>query len=151
MDASLLPPLWIEILLVGILILLNGVFAAAEVALISARRSRIQQLAAEGDDRARRVAALQDDAERFLATVQIGITFIGTLASAVGGASAIRAFSPALKSLPIPGMQAVAEPLALALVVLSITYATLILGVLVPKSLGLRHAVRLALAIAGFI
>ncbi len=151
MDASLLPPLWLEILLVGILILVNGVFAAAEVALISARRSRIQQLVAEGDARARRVAALQDDPDRFLATVQIGITFVGTLASAVGGASAIRALSPTLKSLPVPGMEIAAEPIALALVVLSITYTTLILGELVPKSLGLRHAVRLALAIAEFI
>jgi len=151
MDASLLPPLWLEILLVGVLILLNGFFAAAEIALISARRSRIQQLAGEGDARARRVAALQDDPDRFLATVQIGITFVGTLASAVGGATAIRALSPALKSLPFPGMQVAAEPIALAVVVLGITYATLILGELVPKSLGLRHAVRLALAIAGFI
>lgn len=151
MDAGMAPPFWLEILLVGILILCNGFFAGAEVALISARRSRIQQLAAEGDLRAQRVAALQADPDRFLATVQIGITFVGTLAAAVGGAAAVRALSPALRELPLPGMPGAAEPVALTLVVLGITYTTLILGELVPKSLGLRHAVRLALAVAGFI
>jgi putative hemolysin len=151
MDAGWLPPLWVEILLVGVLILFNGFFAASEIALISARRSRIQQLAGEGNARAQRVAALQADPDRYLATVQIGITFVGTLASAVGGAAAVRALSPALRTLPVPGIAAVAEPAALAVVVLCITYATLILGELVPKSLGLRHAVRLALAVSGVI
>ena len=150
MDTGSLPLLfWLEIPLVGILILLNGFFAATEVALISTRRSRIQQLAGEGDPRAARVEALQADPDRYLATVQIGITFIGTLASAVGGATAVRALSPALKRLPAPWAAAAAEPIALAVVVLGITYATLILGELVPKSLGLRHAERLALAVAG--
>jgi putative hemolysin len=150
MDAGLYP-LWLEILLVGFLIVVNGFFSGAEIALISARRSLIHQMAGEGDAGARRVAALQDDPDRFLATVQIGITFVGTLASAVGGATAVRALSPTLKELPIPGLAAAAEPISLALVVLTLTYVTLVLGELVPKSLGLRHAVRLSLRVAGMI
>jgi len=151
MDASLHPSLGLEILLVGLLIAINGFFAGSEIALISARRSRIKQLAGEGDAGARRVAALQDDPDRFLATVQIGITFVGTLASAVGGAAAVRALSPALRALPVPGLAAAAQPIALGLVVLGLTYTTLILGELVPKSLGLRHAVPLSLRVAGLI
>ncbi|HWT82618.1 MAG TPA: hemolysin family protein, partial [Candidatus Methylomirabilis sp.] len=111
------------------------------------RRSRIQQLAAGGDIRAQRVAALQADPDRFLATVQIGVTFVGTLASALGGAASVRALSPLLRE--IPGLRAAAEPIALAIVVVSLTYVTLIVGELVPKSLALRRAEPLAMWVAG--
>ncbi|MFB3819955.1 MAG: hemolysin family protein [Candidatus Methylomirabilales bacterium] len=147
MDAS--SGLWLEALLIGVLILVNGFFAGSEIALVSARRSRIQQLAEGGDPHARRVARLQQDPDRFLATVQVGVTFVGTFASAVGGAAAVRALSPLLEDLPVVGP--FAEVIALALVVLVITYVSLILGELVPKSLALRHAVRFALAVAGIV
>jgi putative hemolysin len=149
MDGPALLPLWLEVAFVGILILCNGFFAAAEIAMISARRSRVQQLAGTGDVRARRVLSLQDDPDRFLATVQVGVTFVGTLASAVGGAAAIRALSPLIREIPVPLLRTIAEPAALAIVVVAITYATLILGELVPKSLALRHAVGLALSVSG--
>ncbi len=149
MDGSVGSRLWLEALLIGILILVNGFFAGAEIALISARKSRIQQLTAAGDPRARRVAFLQEDPDRFLATVQIGVTFVGTLASAVGGAAALRALAPLLRSIPVPLLASIAEPLALALTVVAIAYTTLILGELFPKSLALRHAVPLALWAAG--
>lgn len=149
MDSVVFHGLWLEAILIGTLILLNGFFAGAEVALISARRSRIQQLAAGGDGRAQHVAALQEDPDRFLATVQIGVTFVGTLASAVGGAAAVRALSPVIREIPIPGLRAAAEPVALAVVVVVLTYITLIVGELAPKSLALRHAVNLALWVAG--
>jgi putative hemolysin len=147
MDNSVFLPLWLEVIFVGVLILCNGFFAAAEIAMVSARRSRVQQLAGGGDLRAKRVLDVQDDPDRFLATVQVGVTFVSTLAAAVGGAAAIRAVSPLLRDVPLLGV--VAEPAALVVVVIAITFATLILGELVPKSLALRHAVALALWVAG--
>jgi len=149
MDGVVLQDLWLAAMFVGALILVNGFFAGAEIALISARRSRIQQLAAEGDGRAQRVAALQGDPDRFLATVQIGVTFVGTLASAVGGAASVWILSPLIREIPLPGLRAAAEPIALAVVVVVLTYATLIVGELVPKSLALRHAEPLAIWVAG--
>jgi putative hemolysin len=149
MDGVVLQDLWLAAMFVGALILVNGFFAGAEIALISARRSRIQQLAAEGDGRAQRVAALQGDPDRFLATVQIGVTFVGTLASAVGGAASVRILSPLIREIPVPGLRAAAEPIALVVVVVVLTYATLIVGELVPKSLALRHAEPLAIWVAG--
>jgi putative hemolysin len=148
MDSLVFQGLWLEAMFIGGLILLNGFFAGAEIALISARRSRIQQLAAGGDFRAQRVTLLQEDPDRFLATVQIGVTFVGTLASALGGAAAVRVLSPLIREIPIRGVRAAAEPIALAIVVVIITYVMLILGELTPKSLALRHAVPLALWIA---
>lgn len=141
--------LWLEAIFIGSLILLNGFFAGAEIALISARRSRVQQLAAEGNARAKRVSALQEDPDRFLATVQIGVTFVGTLASAVGGAASVRVLSPLIREIPVGWLRTAAEPIALAAVVVVVTYATLIVGELAPKSLALRHAVPLAMWVAG--
>jgi putative hemolysin len=149
MDGVVFQGLWLEAIFVGALILLNGFFAGSEIALISARRSRIEQLAAEGDGRAQRVAALQEDPDRFLATVQIGVTFVGTLASAVGGAASVRVLSPLLREIPVVGIRAAAEPIAIAVMVVILTYAMLIVGELVPKSLALRHAVPLAMGVAG--
>src|SRR5512137_76186 len=149
MDGSGLNRLWLEIIFIAVLIVLNGFFAASEIALISARRSRVQQLASDGDPRAKRVVGIQQDPDRFLATVQVGVTFVGTLASAVGGVAAVHALSPMIGGIPLPFLSAMAEPLALVIVVVSITYASLILGELVPKSLALRHAVSLALLVSG--
>jgi putative hemolysin len=149
MNSVIFQGFWLAAMFVGALLLVNGFFAGAEIALISARRSRIQQLAAEGDGRAQRVAALQGDPDRFLATVQIGVTFVGTLASAVGGAASVRILSPLIREIPLPGLRAAAEPIALAAVVLVLTYAMLIVGELVPKSLALRHAEALAIWVAG--
>ncbi len=149
MDSAILGGLWFEAIVITILILLNGFFSGSEIALISARRSRIQQLAKDGDGRAQRVVAMREDPDRFLATVQVGVTFVGTLASAVGGIAAVRALSPLIGALPLPLPPAFVEPVALGVVVLGITYATLILGELVPKSLALRNAVPLALAVSG--
>jgi putative hemolysin len=149
MESSALATLWVEAVFIFVLVLLNGFFAGSEIALVSARRSRIRQLAETGDSRAQRVARLQGDPDRFLATVQVGVTFVGTFASAVGGAAAVEALAPALVRLPVVGPAA--EAVALGAVVIAITYASLILGELVPKSLALRHAVPFALGVAGII
>ncbi len=151
MDASALSSLWLEAIFIALLIVLNGFFSGSEIALIAARRSRLQQLAKDGDPRAQRVVAIQEDPDRFLATVQVGVTFVGTLASAVGGAAAVRTLSPLIAGVPLPLASSLAEPIALGVVVVSITYATLILGELVPKSLALRHSVPLALVVSGVL
>src|SRR5512147_2853265 len=107
-----LSSLWLEAVIIGILIVLNGFFAASEMALVSARKSRVKQLAEGGDAQAARVARLQEDPDRFLATVQVGVTFVSTLASAVGGATAVHALSPVLARLPLVGRAPEAAALA---------------------------------------
>ncbi len=131
-----------------LLILINGFFAGSEVAVISLRRSRVQELADAGEDRASTIQRLKDDPDRFLATIQIGITLVGTLASAIGGVLAVKTIHPLLDRLPAGGLRVGGDLLALGLVVLVITYLTVVFGELVPKSLALRHGERVALKTA---
>jgi putative hemolysin len=141
----------IEIGLVAVLIFLNGFFAGAEIAVISARRALIQARAQAGDRRAQSLLRLKADPDRFLATVQIGVTLVGTLASAVGGVAATERLEPLFAELPLPWMRALAEPLAVGLVVFALAFLSLVIGELVPKSLALRHAEPLALLVARLI
>lgn len=138
----------VEVVLIGVLILLNGFFAGAEIAVISARRARIQARAQQGDRRAQALLLLKADPDRFLATVQIGVTLVGTLASAVGGVAAVERIEPLVATLPVPWMRALAEPVAVGLVVFTIAFLSLVVGELVPKSVALRHAEPLALLVA---
>jgi len=139
----------LETIFIFILILINGFFAGSEVAIISLRRSRVQELVEAGDSRASTVQRLKDDPDRFLATIQIGINLVSTLASAIGGALAVRVIRPLLDRLPGGGLGSAGELIALGTVVLVITYLTIVFGELIPKSLGLRYAERVALVIAG--
>ncbi len=127
-----------------VLILLNGFFSGSEIAVISARRGIIDKLDKEGNRSAKTVNDLKEKPDNFLATVQIGVTIAGTLASVVGGVIAIELLKPALQSIPIPPVQAIAEPLAIGIVVVIISYAILILGELVPKSIALHSPERTA-------
>jgi putative hemolysin len=138
----------LELLLIGLLILINGFFAGAEIAVVSARRARIQVRAAKGDRNARALLELKADLDGFLATVQVGVTVVGTLASAVGGVAAIERLEPLVAALPYGWAAALAEPLAVATVVCGIAYLSLVIGELVPKSLAVRHADAIALRLA---
>ena len=140
--------IWFELAIIVLLILGNGFFAGAELALVSARRGRMSQLAAAGDQRAHLVEQLQADPHRFLATVQIGVTLVGTMASAVGGATAVEVLKPVFQQAPLALVRNAAEPLALILVVGLIAYLSLILGELVPKALALEYTERMALGVA---
>ncbi len=140
--------IWFEFSIIVLLILGNGFFAGSELAIVSARRGRMAQLAAAGDKRAHLVEQLQADPHRFLATVQIGVTLVGTMASAVGGATAVEVLKPLLQQAPLAFVRNAAEPLALFLVVGLIAYLSLILGELVPKALALEHTERMALRVA---
>jgi putative hemolysin len=129
-----------------ILLLANGFFAAAEMAIVSARETRLQALADGGDTRAKRALRLQQKPGEFLATVQVGITLVGTLASAVGGAEAARRLAPLLAR--IPWLAPYADQIALGGMVLLISYASLLIGELVPKRLAIRSPERWAMSVA---
>ncbi len=126
------------------LILINGFFAASEIALISLRKSRVRHLVKSGSRPARRVQMLQEEPERFIATVQIGVTLVGSLASALGGIIAIERLKPILLAVPVDFVQKASEPIAVGLVVAGITYITLVVGELVPKSLAIRYSEQIA-------
>ena len=139
---------WLEAIWILALIFANGFFAASEIAVITMRKSRIDALLERGVRSAAVVARLKEDPDRFLATVQIGVTVISSLASAIGGAAAIGYLKPLLAASPIALIARWAEAIALATVVLPISYLSLVLGELVPKSLALRHSERIACFVA---
>ncbi|QSQ28029.1 HlyC/CorC family transporter [Pyxidicoccus parkwayensis] len=127
------------------LVLGNGIFAGAELAVLSMRRTRLRELSDEGSGSAKAVEKLRGNPERFLATVQIGITVIGATAAAFGGASMASRLAGVLAKLGLPEQQA--DDVALAAVVAFVSYLSLVLGELVPKSLALRAGERYALLI----
>ena len=118
----------VAVAVIVVLILLNGFFSGSEIAVISARRGIIDKLDKEGNRSAKTVNDLKEKPDNFLATVQIGVTIVGTLASVVGGIIAIELLEPALLSIPFSPVQAIAEPLAIGIVVVIISYAILIIG-----------------------
>lgn len=128
-----------EGLLIATLILLNGYLAGTEIAVVTARKSRVQEMAASGKRNASILLKLKDNPDRFLATIQIGITGVSVLASAVGGVAAAEVIKPALQMVPIKTISIAAEPLAIGMVVILITYFSVIFGELVPKSIALLH------------
>ncbi len=129
------------------LIVANGFFACAEIAIISSHKGRMKQLAEEGSTEARHVVELHADTDRFLATVQVGITVVGATAAAMGGASAGKYLEPILVTVLPESISAFAEILALGLVVAVISYLSLVIGELVPKSLAIRFPDQIALAV----
>ncbi len=135
-----------ELLIIAALVFINSLFVAAEIALVTVRRSRLQQMMEEGDPDARRVARLIADPSRFLAVIQIGITFVGFLAAAYAGAN----LAVALERV-IAGVQPLADQagvIALLLVTALVSVVTIIFGELVPKRLALAHAERYALLVS---
>lgn len=136
----------LELLLVLLLIVLNGVFSMSEIAVVSARRTRLQQRAEAGDAGARAALQLVEAPNRFLSTVQIGITLVGILTGAFGGAAVSRMLAGQLARVPL--LAPYSEPLALALVVALITYLSLVIGELVPKRIGLTSPERIASLVA---
>lgn len=132
----------LELAAVLFLILLNGFFAMSEMAVVSARKIRLQQMAEEGRRGAAAALLLQEDPSRFLSTVQIGITLIGVINGAVGGATLAERLSPVLDA--IPALTGYGETISIALVVMAITYLSLIAGELVPKRIALNKAEAIA-------
>jgi putative hemolysin len=142
-----MPELAIELAVILALVLANGVFAGAEIAVISVRRSRIAQLVNERRRGARSLQVLRDAPEPFIATVQTGISVVGATAAAFGGAELAQRLLPAVAA--IPAIRPWAQSIAFILVVALVSYLSLVLGELVPKSLALRGAERYALIVSG--
>jgi putative hemolysin len=136
-----------QIAAIILLILLNGFFAMSETALVSSRKARLRQRAEEGDRGARAALELADSPNRFLSTVQIGISLIGVLAGAFGGATLARPLAGALRG--VPALAPYAGSVAFGAVVVAITYLSLILGELVPKRLALNGAEVVASRVSG--
>ena len=129
-----------ELLIVLGLILANGFFSGAEMAIVASRRGRLRVLAEKGDRRAQAALDLASSPDRFLPTVQIGITLVGTLAAAYGGDRLVRELTTWIANHAAPGIAAVARPIALTVFVMLLSFVTLLLGELVPKRLALRRA-----------
>ena len=131
-----------EVLLIIALVLINGLFAMTEIALISSRKARLQTRAEEGDRGARAALNLVETPTRFLSTVQIGITLVGILSGAIGGATLSRQLAGLLGQLP--WLAPYSQPIALVVVVAVITYLSLVFGELLPKRLALTDPERIA-------
>ncbi len=140
--------LWFEVALIFFLILANSFFAASEIAVIATRKTRIDTLLEKGTHSAIALARLKNEPDRFLATVQIGVTLVGTLASAIGGAVAVQFLKPSIQSILPLRLADWGESIAILLVVLPIAYLSLVVGELVPKSLALRYSERIAMLVA---
>jgi len=136
----------LEIGVIILLVLLNGAFAMSELAIVSSRRSRLMAMQRRGSLGAEAALALADDPQRFLPTVQVGITLVGIFAGAFGGARLSGTIAAWL--VAIPGIGAYAGEIAFTLVVIAITYLSLILGELVPKQFALRNPERVAVLVA---
>jgi putative hemolysin len=137
---------YLEVTLVVLLIMLNGLLAMSELAVASSRASKLRSMADQRVKGARRALALASNPGRFLSTVQIGITLIGILAGAFSGATLGGRVSDWLLHLGLP--ERVAEPLGFGLVIGLITYLSLIIGELVPKQIALRNPERIACLVA---
>ncbi|MCO6415846.1 hemolysin family protein [Siccirubricoccus sp. KC 17139] len=136
----------LEIAVVLVLVVLNGVFSLSELAVISARRPRLRAMADAGRPGAAAALALAEDPGRFLSTVQIGITLVGVLAGAFSGSALGGRLAAWLVGLGVP--QSVAEPVGFGGVVALVTYLSIVIGELVPKRLGLRNPEGLACRMA---
>lgn len=136
-----------EITFILLLILLNGLLAMSEIALVSSRKARLQQRINAGDEKARVALELASRPGDFLSTVQIGITLIGILAGAFGGATIAQSLSEVLMTVPL--LAPISSTLSIAIVVVSITFLSLILGELAPKRLALNNPEDIASRVAG--
>ena len=136
--------LWLNLGLVGVLVLVNAAFSGSEMALVSLRESQLAQLEREGTARGKRLVALARDPNRFLATIQIGITLAGFLASA---AAAVSLAAPLVPYLSVLG--GAAEAVAIAMVTAILTVVTLVLGELAPKRIAMQRALPWAMIAVG--
>ncbi len=136
------------LLIVLALILANGFFSGAEMAIVASRRGRLRQLADRGDKAAAAAIELASSPDRFLPTVQIGITLVGTLAAAYGGDRLVSEIAQQISTNVPQSLEKFAQPTALVVFVVALSFVTLLLGELVPKRLALRQAESVARAVA---
>ncbi len=135
-----------EILLIAILILINGLLVMAEFAIVAAKKSRLQNRAEQGDKQAAEALSLAEKPTNFLSTIQVGITFISIIIGAFGGATTAESLSHVLQG--VPSLAPYSEALALTVVVIVVTYFTLLFGEILPKWIGMNDAERIAARVA---
>jgi putative hemolysin len=138
-----------DILILLFLILLNGAFSMSEIAVVSARKARLQQAANEGSRGAQAALDLANDPSHFLSTIQVGITLVGILSGALGEATLSKPLAERLGQ--IPALAPYSNAIALVIVVFAITYVSLIIGELVPKRLALQHPEGISALVARFM
>jgi len=139
----------LEILFILLFMVLNGFFSASEIAIVTSRKSFVKNLAEKGSYRAQKLLKLQSEPDRLLAIVQIGVTVMGALSSAIGGAASVTTLEPLIAAIPVPFISRGAGAISIGIVVVVISYLTLIIGELVPKSIALRNPERVGLFAAG--
>ncbi len=140
----------LELIVISVCLALNGLLAAAEIAFVAVHRPYLRTLVRQGHKRASLLLQLRENPERTLSVVQIGITLVGAIAGAVGGAGAENLLSPTLER-QLNVSEATADALAIAIVVVPLTYATVVIGELVPKSLALQNSLGFALRAARWL
>ena len=136
-----------DILIILLLILINGFIVGAEIAFVSVRRTRLDELAEAGDRRAKRAQKLMRDPGRFLAVIQVAITFLGALASAVAAVSIVTVVAEPLRGIALIADQA--DTIALLLVTFIVSVVSIVLGELIPKGFALANPDRIALTVSG--
>lgn len=139
----------LEIFIILLLILINGLFAMSEIAIVSARKTRLQQAADSGNTAAKTALDLLQKPTRFLSTVQVGITLVGIWAGAFGGATLAEELEPLIAQITF--LAPYSETISVVIVVILITYFSLILGELAPKQIALNYAEQIAINIAPFM
>jgi len=135
-----------EILILGLLILLNGFFALSEIALVSSKRARLEQMKIDGRRGAKTALRLLENSEKFLSAVQVGITLIGIITGVYGGLSIAEDITPFFQQITF--LETSANEIALATTIVIITYFSIVIGELVPKTIALSNPEKIAIKIA---
>lgn len=143
--------MWTDIVLIALFIFLNGFFAAAEIAVVTIRRTRIKQLIEDGRKNAIILKKLREEPDKFLATIQIGVTLAVTLASAISGALAYEVLKPILESIPIGAIAVSSNAIAIGIAAIIVTYFSIVLGELIPKTIALTKPDTVGLLVAPLI
>lgn len=138
----------VELVLIGLLILFNGFFAASEIAIISSKKVNIRKKAEEGDRAAQTALRLFEGSSRFLATIQVGVTLVSFFVSAIAAISSVQLLGGLLASVPLDIISSNSSFIALIVVTLLVAFATMVLGELVPKGLAIKHAESIALFVS---
>lgn len=133
----------LELTVIIICLFLNALLASSETALIALNKPALKALSRQGNEKAQQLLDLRENPERTLSTIQVGITFVGAFAAAIGGAGAEEALAPWL-NVQFNFSEAMAELIAILIVVIPLTYATVVFGELVPKTLALRRSMHIA-------
>lgn len=141
-------PVWVELAAIFVLILFNGFFSLAEFSVIASRKSRLHQKIADGKPGARKALRLRAQPERFLATIQVGITLVGAMVGVFSGATMVDKLAAGLALVPVVMIQDFAEPISVVVIVILVTVLSVVIGELVPKYLALAFPERFARVVA---